>query len=953
MNSFKKDSNPQKPVNDIQSGPGKHNTQLTRLNSQASFGTVPSLPDAILYQDLNLIYRRSYKNSDRFQLETPEGKSDFDFFPLEEAKKSTNLKKRVIKNGNVESELLTNNLGPKSQTLFLEYHPWIDADGKVIGVVSHIHVVSKSQMTAEMLTRQLFGESLLATIASEFLRTGSDEIGEKLCQSLGKIGDYLEADLGFIRFIDLKENKILPGYEWKSPSLPYLESSMPGTSFDQFKLMKKQLINNLPIYVPEVFEIPPEGTAERNALQQMGLESLVILPIFIGEELCGYLGFGAKKYHPFWSEREKSYLELFKNIIVSVLERQDRERLLQEGRNLYQKVVELSPSYIFIVQNEKLLYINPTSVRRLGFADNEILIGERIDKIIPIEIVEDCRKKISDLAKGEKVTKHEISFQNREGSTIEVDYNAIPLTLYGKPATLTVATDISQRKQIEREIENNRLFLQQILDFSPMGIYVFDNEKDSFTFFNNAIKNLFPEISDGLGKQDILKHLRDEDRLKVAINLKKISLLPVSEFIEDEYCWITSDGDPVWLHAIITPIEKSADGSTTKSLTIVQNINDFKKAQEELRRNEEKHRGLVASIPGLVYQASFREPHQIDFLSPYFEKLTGYSQVNTFPVNVSIWEELIHPEDYQNYLNEIEEALSTKRPLILEYRIHHANGEYIWVMDSGSFSYDANNHPVAIIGIVMDISARKRDYEAMRVLSQDNLRLLAKARHEAGNKTLLLNEVNHRVKNNITSIIGLLELEKQHEIATPDEFKSSINGVISRITSLARVHDILSSNQWTPMQMELFIQMIIEGASASAPPSLTISIDVYSPERNLWINTRQATGLALILNELTTNSIKHAFRGKKKGMIKVTIGRDPENINRVIIRYADDGPGWPDDILNGTKEDVGIEVIRLSASSPLNGEIGFENDNGAVATIKFKLVPQKELLRINKPAPSF
>jgi two-component sensor histidine kinase len=254
---------------------------------------------------------------------------------------------------------------------------------------------------------------------------------------------------------------------------------------------------------------------------------------------------------------------------------------------------------------------------------------------------------------------------------------------------------------------------------------------------------------------------------------------------------------------------------------------------------------------------------------------------------------------------------------------------------------------IILNGLVMDITARKNNYEALRALSQDNLHLLAQARRDSETKTLLLNEVNHRVKNNLTAIIGLLDLESNRVINSTDDYRAVLKDLISRINGLATVHDILSSNQWSPVQLELFVQKIIDNASASSPIGHNITVEIMSQDRNLWINSRQATGLALILNELTTNTIQHAFADRDRGKITVTIRREEKSTNRVRIRFADDGPGWPQEILDGTGGDVGMQVIRLSASSPLNGDVKFENHNGAVAIITFSIAPQREILKPN------
>ena len=267
-------------------------------------------------------------------------------------------------------------------------------------------------------------------------------------------------------------------------------------------------------------------------------------------------------------------------------------------------------------------------------------------------------------------------------------------------------------------------------------------------------------------------------------------------------------------------------------------------------------------------------------------------------------------------------------------------------------TYDENNRPRFIHGIMTDISDRKRDYEEMRRLSQENFRLMAKAYHDSETKSLLLNEVNHRVKNNLASILGILELERKRDIRSSTDFQNALSDIKSRISGLAKVHELLSSNQWAPVQLDILVRKVIENASASSPIGRKLQLIVKSPERKLWINSRQATALALILNELTTNSIRHAFSNRERGTINVTIRLEDRKTQLIQIEFADDGLGWPESILAGGSGGVGMQVIQLSASSPLNGKIKFENRNGAVAIITFNLTLKKDLLSPTLPKTS-
>ena len=98
------------------------------------------------------------------------------------------------------------------------------------------------------------------------------------------------------------------------------------------------------------------------------------------------------------------------------------------------------------------------------------------------------------------------------------------------------------------------------------------------------------------------------------------------------------------------------------------------------------------------------------------------------------------------------------------------------------------------------------------------------------------------------------------------------------------------------------------------------------------VSPRQASMLALIVNELTTNTIKHAMVGRGRGKIDVAIDVDR---NKVRLQFGNDGPDYPDEVLELESYDVGLYLIRqLTLSLP--GELSLSNDSGAVTTIVFE-----------------
>ncbi len=219
-----------------------------------------------------------------------------------------------------------------------------------------------------------------------------------------------------------------------------------------------------------------------------------------------------------------------------------------------------------------------------------------------------------------------------------------------------------------------------------------------------------------------------------------------------------------------------------------------------------------------------------------------------------------------------------------------------------------------------------------------NARLYAQTQQDAQTKADLLREVNHRVSNNLTSIIGLLRAERRYA-PTTDENRAAIEVMLARlsqrVTGLVKVHRMLSQSQWSPVRLSDLAMQIIQAALSGLPPQQSIDVQIIpSPVK---VSPRQAGNLALVLTELATNTTKHAMDGRKTGRIVVSsVYEDDETI---VLKYRDDGPGYPEAVLRREEYDVGVYLMQRLALS-LQGTITFSNQDGAVTILQFETEDQ-------------
>ena len=272
----------------------------------------------------------------------------------------------------------------------------------------------------------------------------------------------------------------------------------------------------------------------------------------------------------------------------------------------------------------------------------------------------------------------------------------------------------------------------------------------------------------------------------------------------------------------------------------------------------------------------------------------------------------------------------------------------------------------AVFGVleVVDTVHQRFNEQDLRVIESlaatasiaiQNARLHEQAQRDAETKATLLHEVNHRVGNNLAAIMGLLGLERDRADVDHDTYRAVIKNVASRIQGLAAVHRMLSAADWSPLLLSELIERVIGSALQAIPLDKRVSVEVSSsPVR---VTPKDANSLALVLNELTTNSAKYAWPARPTGHITVRIdhqdkvdatdrtpaGRQP----RILIEFRDDGVGYPDEVLCQERYSVGWDLIQTIVCHGMQGEVSMHNDQGAVITIGFP-VPAGQKWRVKE-----
>jgi two-component sensor histidine kinase len=191
-------------------------------------------------------------------------------------------------------------------------------------------------------------------------------------------------------------------------------------------------------------------------------------------------------------------------------------------------------------------------------------------------------------------------------------------------------------------------------------------------------------------------------------------------------------------------------------------------------------------------------------------------------------------------------------------------------------------------------------------------------------KSVLLKEIHHRVKNNLQVIISLLRLQS-NELESED-LKTPYRDTINRVIAMSLIHEkIYQSPNLAEIDLEDYVLTLGEEMIASLSVNCDIKLTINSNVKSL--KTKSLVPVALMFNELISNSIKHAFHNRTNGNISITINDDYPNVTMI---YKDDGK-W----VNEKKANsLGLELIQ-SLTEQLTGSFSRNTDNGTEYSFHF------------------
>ncbi|HSV75060.1 MAG TPA: GAF domain-containing protein [Chthonomonadales bacterium] len=196
-------------------------------------------------------------------------------------------------------------------------------------------------------------------------------------------------------------------------------------------------------------------------------------------------------------------------------------------------------------------------------------------------------------------------------------------------------------------------------------------------------------------------------------------------------------------------------------------------------------------------------------------------------------------------------------------------------------------------------------------------------------KSAVVQEMHHRVKNNLQQIASLVRLQMRFSEYTSVE--QAMMDTLGRIQAIAAVHELLSRDDLDSVSITKVAEHILTATNQSVlPPGKTVHMSVVGPEIRLPLN--QATSLALAINELVQNAVEHGFRDRDEGRVELRLAEDGREVR---VTVYNDGVALPQGLDPSASPNLGLRIVNDLVRGGLGGSFTLCDVGGTMATVRF------------------
>lgn len=596
--------------------------------------------------------------------------------------------------------------------------------------------------------------------------------------------------------------------------------------------------------------------------------------------------------------------------VILVFRDQTRERsaqrAMEESEEKYRIVVENSHAGVLIVgQDYKFIYVNQKLCEMLGRPPDEI-IGHDFREFLDEESLALVADRYLRRQRGEEVPgRYEFNIVRKDGEKRRVEIiSAIVRDSKGKTITVAQLLDVTERKRAEEALRSSEEKYRILHEFAGEAIFTYTLDLKLLEI-NRAACDFVGKNREELLGQNVLELgvLHPDDKEKALENLKAI-IQGERNINMSKMRFKGRSG--LYSTFLVTSTPVVRNGEIVAITNICRDVTVEERLLAELEASERKYRFLFNAGNDAIFVYRLTpdsRPGQFIEANELASELTGYSKAELMGLTPV---DLVVPEERELVLASNQE-FSEKKQRMFERTLLTRDGRRIPVEISSHF-FTLNGEPT-ILAIARDITERKRVEAELRAALKE--------------KDVMLREIHHRVKNNMQVMSSLLRLQMA-QIAD-SQAREAFRKSQARIQSMAMIHERLyQSGNLARIDFADYVDKLVTHLYVVYEVDHE-RVQFKNETGQVELDINQAIPCGLIVSELVSNALKHAFPGKRKGELVVRVFRGDDGKVHLVVK--DSGKAMPAGIDLHKSETLGFQIVS-DLTRQLEGTLQYRYDSG-------------------------
>lgn len=579
---------------------------------------------------------------------------------------------------------------------------------------------------------------------------------------------------------------------------------------------------------------------------------------------------------------------------------------INQSEERFRSMVEHAYDAIYIISPQGFEYVNKAFEGVTGYISEEVC--RKTFNFWNIILPEDrvmIQNRVEARKRGENVqVRYVFRLIAKDGMIRHVEATTVEIGKAGESRVLGILREVTDQQKMQEALACSEKNYRDLVDHALLGVYKTKLD-GTILFANDALANMFGyEDSADFRAEKITNRYKNPEYRDILINQVKQD----GKVTDFEIEVSTKEGKTKYVS-----ISAKIEGDVFSGMVI--DVTRRKLAEDRLKESEARYRSIVELAPDGIVTCDIQG--LIMNCNTSFLNMMGYAKEKIVGRHFSKIP-VLRPEDIPLHLEAFGKLAKGDIPKPYEF---------VWTGKEGTPHVGeirvsflrAEGRRVGIQAIIRDITERKQAEDRIKASLLE--------------KELLLQEVHHRVKNNLQVISSLLSL--QGRTLNDKLAKEIFRETKDRIRSLALVHEQLYRSEdlaridFTDYVRDLTTHLFHSHSINSSAIEMQLNID------DVYLDINTAIPCGLIINELVTNALKHAFPMREKGRIWINL--ESKNNGNYLLSVRDDGVGFPSELDFQNTESLGLQLVNMLVHQ-LNGTISINGSGGTEFQITFQEV---------------